>query len=690
MQRFTRIRAASIAALIFPVALGAQAAPLPAATGIDFHPTAESLLKGCSAAVRALHAEIRAVNAVPESAVNFDNTVGRIERAGLALSDSAAMDGVLYLVSPDSMVRMASQICAQHLASVSVELNANPHLYAAAVALTKPGVLHDPAQLKVAELYVEQGRHAGAGLDSAARARVTGLFNRLNDVQRDFGVALAADSTSITISAEEAKGLPPQLLAALKPIATGGYVVPVNEATNGAFMATDASSAARARFFAAYYRRGGIGNVHRVDTALALRDTLAVALGFPNWAAYQLDTHMAKDPNRVVAFLNQLDSRLAPMARSELADLGSVKRASGDTTPMSVSDVFYYNAMLRRTKYKVDAEEIRQYFPVDQVISGVFGIYHELLGVNFDEISPADVWAPGVREFAVSDSKTKKPLGWIFLDLYPRPNKYDHFATFPIRPAVYSPDGTVNRPVSAIVGNWPTAEPGKPALLTHADVITFFHEFGHLMAATLVHVPYPELGSLRQDFVEAPSQMLENWMWTPAALERVSRNVTTGKPLPPDLINRMIALRQVGSGLNNSLQAFLAMYDMRLHMSPVPLDTKVTWDSVLTRMLPGIQFTGEYPVASFGHIMGGYDAGYYGYLWSKVYAQDLFTRFEKNGVMSPVTGMAYRHDVLEPGGLREPDALLQTFLGRPLSYDAFYRSLGLTPGRGAGVASSSH
>ncbi|MEO7217927.1 MAG: M3 family metallopeptidase [Gemmatimonadaceae bacterium] len=690
MLRLSVVRATSIAAFVFPLVLQAQGAPLPSATGFNFRPTAEVLLKSCSAAVRALHAEVRAVDAVPETARNFDNTIGRLERASVALVDSAAADGLLYLSSPDSAVRAASQICSQHLASLGVDIGADPHIYSAALALAKPGVLSDPAQRKVAELYVEQGRHAGAGLDSITRARVTSLFNRLNDVQREYAVAIAADTTSINISAEESKGLPPQLVSALKPVEGGGHIVPINESTMGPFMANDVSSDARARAWAANFRRGGAANVRKVEVALALRDTLATLFGFPNWAAYQLDTHMAKDPNRVVTFLNQIGSRLAPQARAEMANLAIVKRESGDASPMLISDVAYYNAMLRRTKYKVDPEEVRQYFPVDQVIKGVFGIYQDLLGVKFDEISPADAWAPGVREFAVSDAKTQKPIGWIFLDLYPRPNKYDHFATFPIRPAVYWGDSSVNRPVSAIIGNWPAGEPGKPALLSHGDVITFFHEFGHLMDMTLVHVPYPTLGSLRQDFVEAPSQMLENWMWTPTALARVSRNVTTGKPLPPDLINRMIALRQLGAGYGNSVQAFLAMYDMRLHMSPVPLDTKVTWDSVAARMLPGIHFTGDYPVASFGHLMGGYDAGYYGYLWSKAYAQDLFTRFEKEGVMSADAGMAYRHDILEPGGLREPDALLKTFLGRPLSYDAFYRSLGLKPASASGQSASTH
>ena len=669
--------------LALPAALLAQHAPLPAATGLDFHPTAAVLLNGCKAAIRHGRAELRAIDSVQHNQRTFANTIGHAEHAGATLSDSIAAYAFLYAVSPDADVRQASQMCSQQLSKFGVDVGADTRIYSDAVALVRSGALTDPSERKVAELYVEQGRHAGAGLDSATRERAKGLFNRLNDLQRDYAVRIAADSTTITISAAEAKGIAPQLLANLKPTADGGFIVPVNESTSGPFLQTDASSVARARFAAANLRRGGAENVRRLEQALAIRDTLAHLFGFPNWASYQLDTHMVKDPARVIAFLNQIDTQLYAKTKTELANLAALKRANGDSTPLVGSDVGYYNAMLRRTKYNVDNEEIRQYFPVDHVVSGVFGIYEQLLGVKFDEITPADAWAPGVREFAVSDAATKKPLGWIFLDLFPRPNKYEHFATFPIRTGVHWSDGTVDRPVSAIIGNWPAAAPGKPSLLTHGDVITFFHEFGHLMAATLVDAQYPTLTGLRQDFVEAPSQMLENWMWQPAVLARVSSNVTTGKPLPPDLIERMIALRQLGAGYGNSAQAFLAMYDMRLHSSTVPLDTKVTWDSLQARMLPGVSFTGDYPAASFGHLMGGYDAGYYGYLWSKAYAQDLFTRFEKDGVMSASAGMAYRHDILEPGGVREPDALLESFLGRPLNYDAFYRDLGITAGAGA-------
>ena len=666
------------ATLVLAPSVHAQSSPLPAATGLDVRPAASTLTERCTAAVTAARAQIAGIDTVNAQRRTFANTLGSAEHVNQTLNDAVGAYAFLYGVSPDSAVRVASEGCSQQVSNFGVDVGADAAIYADAVALSKPGMLRNPAELKIAELYAETGRHAGAGLDSATRVRTTGLFKHLNDLQRDYAVAIAADSTQITISAAEAKGLAPQLLANLKHTDDGGYVVPVNESTEGPFMQTDASSEARARMTAAGFRRGGAGNVRLLENALAVRDTLAHLFGFPNWASYQLDTHMAKDPARVIAFLDQIDTQLYAKTKAELADLAAVKLASGDSTPLVASDLGYYNAMLRRTKYRVDPEEVRQYFPVDHVISGVFGIYEQLLGVKFDEITPADAWAPGVREFAVSDAATRKPLGWIFLDLFPRPNKYQHFATFPIRTGVHWADGSLDRPVSAIIGNWPTAAPGKPSLLTHFDVITFFHEFGHLMAATLVDVPYPTLSNLRQDFVEAPSQMLENWMWQPSVLARVSSNVTTGKPLPPDLIKRMIALRQLGAGYGNSLQAFLAMYDMRLHTSSVPLDTKVTWDSLQARMLPRITLTGDYPAASFSHLMEGYDAGYYGYLWSKAYAQDLFTRFEKDGVMSASAGMAYRRDILEPGGIREPDALLQSFLGRPLNYDAFYRDLGIT------------
>ena len=199
------------------------------------------------------------------------------------------------------------------------------------------------------------------------------------------------------------------------------------------------------------------------------------------------------------------------------------------------------------------------------------------------------------------------------------------------------------------------------------------------MQGTFAMSPYLTDLNLRQDFVEAPSQMLENWMWRPEILALVSRNVKTGQPLPKSLIDRMIAAKHMGDGLGGTGQIFYGLYDMTLATSPPSIDLTGTWNSLMSRVTVNEVVPAGYPESSFGHLMSGYDAGYYGYLWSKVLAQDLFTRFAKEGLLNPQTGMAYRRLVLEPGGLREPDEIIQDFLGRPLNYAAFYEEMGIKP-----------
>jgi thimet oligopeptidase len=199
------------------------------------------------------------------------------------------------------------------------------------------------------------------------------------------------------------------------------------------------------------------------------------------------------------------------------------------------------------------------------------------------------------------------------------------------------------------------------------------------MHSTLSTAPYETYygTAVRGDFVEAPSQMLENWMWQPAILKLVSSNVDTGKPLPDDLIKKMVALKHVGDGVAWTGQAFYASYDMKIHSSGPNVNTTTTWFELKKRLTPQPAVAGTLPEASFGHLMGGYDAGYYGYLWSRVYAQDMFTVFQAGGLESPAVGARYRQDILQPGGSIEPDQLLRNFLGREVNYDAFYKDLGI-------------
>ncbi|HEY5096309.1 MAG TPA: M3 family metallopeptidase [Candidatus Eremiobacteraceae bacterium] len=664
--------------------LGAIAAPapetLPPATGLQWHQTAAQVLQSCEDQIATTKTEIAKIESQSAPEWTFADSVQAIETAVADLNDGTTAQTFLSAVAPTSDVRDAANKCQQEVSDYYSTLSADPKIYAMAARVTAIGDAKTDADKKLVETYVLTGVRAGVALPPAQRDQLTKLFQQLSDLTIAFGRTLSEDKTVIHISAADAKPLPEAFVANVKPTATG-FDVPVNESTYAQFMDNEPDSAARERFATAYGRRGGPANVTRLEQAVALRYKIARTLGFGQWATYQLAAKMAKSPARVQKFLAQIDSTLLPAARAERARLAELKKADGDLTPFASWDTPYYETKLIKTRYAVDDSIVRQYFPVDHVISGVFSIYEKLLGVTFTQLPAPDAWAPDVREYVIDDTASGKAIGWFYLDLFPRAGKYDHFADFGVRPGRLLPDGSVQKPVTAIVGNWPAPAPGQPALLSHGDVVTFFHEFGHAMHSTLSIAPYETLygTAVRGDFVEAPSQMLENWMWQPSILKIVSSNVKTGAPLPDSLITKMVALEHVTDGLDYTGQAFYAQYDMTLHSSGPTVDATKLWSSLQSTMTVGHMIPGTYPEAAFGHLMSGYDAGYYGYLWSKVFAQDMFTVFQHYGLESPVAGMRYRKDILEPGGVYEPDVLLERFLGRPVSYDAFYKYLGITP-----------
>lgn len=680
-RRFLTIAAAAVALANLP-SDGAAASPaLPADTGVRWVLSPAQIGKSCAATVALFKKRLAAMKAIPQAQWTFQNSLGAVESAEADVSDGLIAQLFLNQAAPDKSVRDASTACQQVVQPVFVDVSSDPRIYAMAVTWAgSAGKQLTVADRKLAELYVEGGRRSGAGLPPAKRAQVNKLFDKLNDLERDFGLALDEDTTTIPISAEEAKSLPSSFAATLKKSATG-YVVPVNESTFDLFNSNERVAAARERFYIAATRRGGMKNIARLEQAIAIRDQLAHLLGFDTWAAYKLDGNMAKQPVRVSLFLAQIDRALLGKAHAELARLQAFKKSLGDTTAWEPWDYSYYEKQLVRSQYALDQEQVRQYFPVDHVVKSVLSIYQQLLSVSFAEIKPADAWAPGVREFSIADARSGRPIGWFYLDLFPRTGKYGHFASFSLRPGRVLADGTLQKPVDAIIGNWPQGEPGKPALLSHDDVVTFFHEFGHCMHSTLSTAPYETLygTNVRVDFVEAPSQMLENWMWQPSILKEVSSNAMTGKPLPEALVAKMVALKHVADGADYTNQAFLASFDLAIHSSGPHVDVIKTWNDLKLKMTTGKVVAGTYPAASFTHMMAGYDAGYYGYLWSLVYAQDMFTRFQAGGLESPVVGMAYRRDILEPGATEEPDVLVTRFLRRPVSYDAFYRELGIKP-----------
>jgi thimet oligopeptidase len=660
----------------------AAASLLDPDTGIDWTPTAAGLTAVCRSSIDAANARIKVIE--QSQPTSFGSGLGAIEAASADLNDATISAATLAQLATSKEVRDASNKCDEDLAAFGVQLSADPAVYK--IAKASVPLARTQPEKQLVKLYLESGRRVGAGLSKARRDEVTHRFDQLNHLTLGFQQELSEESSTIHITPFEAESLPPEFQKTLKSDAAG-FVVPVDESTLEQVMGNEESREARHRYYDAYLSRGGPSNVKRLADAVRLRDEIAHLLGFKSWAAYQLDAKMAKTPERALALLRRVDEASLPKARAEIAVLAAMKANGGDASPFRAWDYGYFEKLLERKRYAVDTEAIRPFFPVTKVVPAVFAIYEKLLSVKFEEIQPAMAWAPDVTEYDIVDVRTGAPIAWFYLDLYPREGKYTHFATFPLRAGRVLPDGRYQKPVGAVVGNWPVAAAGRPSLLSHDDVITFFHEFGHLMHHCLTLAPFEsEAGTnVRSDFVEAPSQMLENWMWQPSILKEVSSNVSTGEPLPDDMIQKMIAVKHVSDGVRWARQAFFGTYDLALHSNGPHVDPTQLFFYYESRMTVFAGDPGTVPEASFGHLMSGYDAGYYGYLWSLVFAQDMFTDFENEGLESPVIGARYRHDILEKGATEEPDVLLREFMGRPMKIDAFYDYLGIDPAKVKGV-----
>lgn len=610
----------------------------------------------------------------------FQNTLLPLENAESDLSDRLVAQGFLFNMAIDKPVRDASNRCDVAQSDYFAAFGARPDVYRALLAVESSGTARSDADKKLLEYYLVSARQSGAGLSSAKRKRFVALSNQLTALASTWQETLNNDATTITITAAQTQSLPPDFVNTMVHNADGTYTVKVNESTVTPFLNNQRDAAARKAYYIAYANRA-VSNVAVLENAIRVRYESAHLLGYDSWAAFRLADRMAKTPQRVLTFERTLDAKLMPQARRDIAGLAKLKaQDTGDANAVIEPwDVAYYDNLLVKTKYSVDNDAIRQYFPVDVVVDRIMNLYHKILGVTFVKVADPKAWAPDVISYNVFDTKTGRFIGTTYFDLYPRPGKFSHFANWPLMPARRLPDGTYRPPVTAILGNWPRPAPGSPALLSHQDVITFFHEFGHNLAALLGTAPYETIsGGFRQDFVEAPSQMLENFMWQPSILKEISANVTTGAPLPDDLIAKMVAARYVNEAYFTTGQIRLGMVDMAYHSSGPNVDTTAVWAKIASEYTPLHMVPGTHPQAAFGHLFG-YDAGYYSYLWALVYAQDMFTAFLKGGLENPAVGMRYRKTILEPARTYEPDVEVEHFLGRPMNSDAFYKQFETTP-----------
>ncbi|TFG30861.1 hypothetical protein EU527_13875 [Candidatus Thorarchaeota archaeon] len=523
--------------------------------------------------------------------------------------------------------------------------------------------------------------HQGAALNEDERKEFLEISNNITVLESEYNRVLNEITTTIPFTREELEGVPPEIYEGLKK--EGDYYqVTLDYPVYIPIRTYAKNPETRRKITIAYYQRGGKENSERMSDTLALRDRLAKLAGFQNFADYEISIKMAKTSQRVLDFMNDLKERLTPLARREFEVLRELKAKDlvgpVDSVKLELWDLFYYHEILMKEKYSVDQNEIKKYFPMDRVVNGVLEVYQKVLDLEFVESKSPNIWHEEVREFKVIDRATGQIKGIFYLDLFPREGKFKHYAVFDFLNRRVK-DGSVLLPITSMVANFQRPTNNQPSLLTHSEVETFFHEFGHLMHVISNSASYSSfgLGGVLPDFIETPSMMFQNWAWKEEVLALLSGHYEDpDNKLPSELLKKMIAGKLQDIGLLQLRQVFFSLIDIRYHTEVIE-DITSEWIKHFTDITLFPHPKDTFPEASMAHFMGGYEAGYYGYLWSQVYAEDIFTKFEENGFMDSKTGYEYRTKILAPGGSRDPDDMVRDFLGRESNSDAFLKSLGI-------------
>lgn len=625
---------------------------------------------------------IDAVLAVPDDQRTFKNTIAALEYAGDALCDVQQQLELLLSVHPDAAIRDAAQHATDRIDEALVDMEYDRRVWAAVQAWQAHDEQLDPIDRKLADDTIRDMRRMGFSLPDEQFEELKRTVVELRKLETEFEKTINEWSDFIEVTREQLAGLPERYIEGLER-SGDRYRVTLKYPDLFPFMKLADDDAARKELVTKYYRKGGTENLDRLAQMIRLRQKHAQLLGYASHADFQCEPRMAKTAVAVKAFLDDIAAKLIPASRKELLDLIEYKKRALNLekfAPIHFHEQAYWGNKLLKERYDIDSEQLKEYFPLAHVLEGMMGIYQELFGVQFVPVPDAALWHPDATLFEMRDGD--RLIGNFMLDLYPRAGKYGHAAAFsPILGRRAEDDASVTGLV-ALVCNFPKPTPSNPSLLSHSEVETLFHEFGHVCHALLSGGRWQHQNGLyvSMDFVEMPSQLLEEWPWNQQVLDRISAHHATGERLPHDMQEKLLAARRHMQASYYLDQAVKALYDLRMHMqspeSIVEPAHLAQWYRDMTLQYRAIDLPDDSIFAAgWGHMVG-YDAGYYSYLWSKVYALDLFTRFAADPLSADV-GRQYRSRVLEPGASAPETDLLRNFLGRELSDQAFLKALGI-------------
>jgi len=606
----------------------------------------------------------------------------------------------LHSVVDNDELREAYNACLPKLSDYATEMGQNKDLYLAykSVSESDEFALLDDAQRKIIENALREFRLSGIELDEDKQQEYKDIKKELSRLQTRFEENLLDATHAWTKHVTDKKslnGLPESALAQAKQKSLNedkqGWIFTLDFPSYMPVMQYADDVALRKEMYTAYITRasdlgpnaGQWDNSELMNEILALRHRQAQLLGYESYAHYSLVRKMANDINEVLDFLNDLASRSKKMAKQELKALQEFAKSEFGLSKLQAWDMAYYAEKFRQHKYALSQEELRPYFPAPQVIDGLFTIVTRLYGIDVKEREHVETWHEDVRFFDIFDN-TGSLRGGFYLDLYTRTGK---------RGGAWMDECIVRKrsasdvqiPIAYITCNFTPPIGNDPALLTHDEVITLFHEFGHGLHHMLTLVDYPSVSGINGvpwDAVELPSQFMENWCWEREALDLIGRHHQTGKLISDDIFEKMIAAKNFQTGMQMVRQLEFSLFDFRLHLeydSKTPVDVQSLLDDVRRQVAVVVAPEFNRFQHSFSHIFAsGYAAGYYSYKWAEVLSADAYSKFEEDGIFNKHTGNEFLHSILEQGGVKEPMEMFINFRGREPNIDALLKHSGIT------------
>jgi thimet oligopeptidase len=632
--------------------------------------TASHIEQTCTTQISALQAEVDHIAAQPlPTAADTRAVLAEWDHLQTDIEDFQGPFGVLSSLSPDQSVRSAAEACDTKTSEFSTALMQNEGLYRRLKVLRAD----DDIDQKMLKDTLDDFEDSGIDLQPSARQRLKTLQNLLAVQDQEFERNIRDNKDTLTLTPAQMQGLPQAYLQRAKRDAAGNYLLGFAVVDYQPFMEFADDAAARKSYMIAFNRRGTPKNIDLLNQIVQERKEAAALFNQPSYADFVLRRRMAKTPGAVYAFLDDVRQAVTEQQEQELKDLQAFRAAAEHISLYAATihpwDVAYWQRKLKIARFDFDSDSMRRYFPATASIKWVMGVSSTLYDIDFHETT-VPTWNADVRYFDVIDRLSGKILGGIYIDPFPRAGKYTHAAVIPVR---HGSTLTGRRPIAVLMTNL------QPAGLTPGELETLIHEFGHALHGVLSQTRYASQSgtSVERDFVEAPSQMYEAWARRAQPLKLVADYCDPACPRVDDaLVKKMDAAHRYGRGMAYARQLLYATYDMKMH-GPKPGDALQTWIDVESATPLG-HVNGTMFPGTFGHIAGGYAAGYYGYMWSEVLALDMLSRFTPD-MLDPVVGANYRATILSRGSEQLANVMVRRFLGRDPNSHAFFAELNGNP-----------